>query len=104
MLGSTRVVTGQQQEMRARYDYLPFGEEVYVGRAGYGGGNVRQKFTGYEQDTETGLDYAKARYYASVAGRFTSPDPLSSSAKPATPQSWNRYSYTVNNPLRYVDP
>jgi hypothetical protein len=24
--------------------------------------------------------------------------------EPTEPQSWNRYSYTLNNPLRYVDP
>lgn len=37
-------------------------------------------------------------------GRFTSPDPLLSSADISDPQSWNRYSYSLNNPVRYVDP
>lgn len=65
---------------------------------------MRQKFTGYERDGETGLDYAQARYYASQLGRFTSIDPLLASGAPATPQSWNRYSYAFNNPLFYTDP
>ena len=37
-------------------------------------------------------------------GRFTSVDPAAASARAATPQSWNRYSYALNNPLFYVDP
>jgi RHS repeat-associated protein len=57
-----------------------------------------------ERDNETGLDYAKARYYATIHGRFISPDPLLESARPGIPQSWNRYSYCLNNPLIYIDP
>ena len=41
---------------------------------------------------------------ASAQGRFTSPDPLLGSANPLDPRSWNRYTYTLNNPLRYTDP
>jgi len=90
---------------------LPFGEEV---AAGVGGrttsqgysqvDNVRQQFTGYERDGETGLDYAQARYFSSTQGRFISPDPLLASGQPAEPQSWNRYAYVLNNPLMFVDP
>lgn len=60
---------------------FPFGEEVGAGVGGrttgqgYVADNVRQKFTGYERDNETGLDYAKARYMSSTQGRFTSPEP-----------------------------
>ncbi|MBK9708416.1 MAG: hypothetical protein IPO77_15860 [Acidobacteria bacterium] len=43
--------------------------------------SVRQRFDGYERDNETGLDFAQARYYNSMAGRFTSVDPLLSGAK-----------------------
>ena len=104
-LGSTRVVTGQNQEVKGRYDYHPFGEEVTLSRSNYGGtSSIKQGFTGYEKDDETGLDFAKGRYYGSQSGRFTSVDPLISSSKLNNPQSWNRYSYVVNNPLRYVDP
>jgi RHS repeat-associated protein len=57
-----------------------------------------------ERDVETGLDYFGARYYGSTQGRFTSIDPLMESAEPTMPQSWNRYSYVLNNPLGYTDP
>lgn len=61
-------------------------------------------FTGKERDQETGLDYFGARYYSGAQGRFTTPDPLMASGKASNPQTWNRYAYTLNNPLRFVDP
>ncbi len=112
-LGSTRMSIGTTGTLASvkRTDYLPFGEEigatVGIRTALQGYSQVdcwKQKFTGYEKDTETGLDYAQARYYSNVQGRFTSPDPLLSSGKIGTPQSWNRYSYSYNNPLKYTDP
>jgi RHS repeat-associated protein len=56
-----------------------------------------------ERDAETGLDFFGARYMSSAQGRFTSPDPKMF-PHDTDPQSWNKYSYTRNNPLRYVDP
>jgi RHS repeat-associated protein len=63
-----------------------------------------QYSTGKERDAETGLDYFLARYYSGPQGRFTSPDPTMLSVNTLNPQTWNRYSYVLNNPLRYVDP
>lgn len=117
-LGSTRVVTDAMGNAHSsgvargsRHDYLPFGEELYAGTDArppaqwYGAAyNARQRFTGYERDQETTLDYARARYYSAGQGRFTGVDPLSASARPARAQSWNRYAYVLNNPLRLVDP
>src|SRR4029078_12145774 len=37
-------------------------------------------------------------------GRFTSADPLIASGRTSLPQSWNRYAYALNNPLRLIDP
>jgi RHS repeat-associated protein len=62
-----------------------------------------QKFTGKERDDESGLDDFGARYYSSAMGRFMLPDPLLASATLENPQSWNRYSYALNNPLRFTD-
>ncbi len=63
-----------------------------------------QQFTGKERDAESGLGLLGARYMGSSLGRFTSPDPLLNSGQPWEPQSWNRYSYALGNPLRYIDP
>ena len=60
--------------------------------------------TGYEADAETGLNFAQARYQSSVQGRFTSADPLLASASVGNPQSFNRYTYVVNNPVNLTDP
>jgi RHS repeat-associated protein len=60
------------------------------------------KFTGKERDTESGLDNFGKRYYASSMGRFSSTDPGPYIWR--DPQTLNRYAYTRNNPLRYVDP
>ena len=94
----------------SRHDYLPFGEElVNVGgrttTQGYTNSDgARQKFTQKERDIETGLDYFGARYYANTQGRFTSPDPLLGSGRLENPQTWNKYDYVLDNPLKFSDP
>jgi RHS repeat-associated protein len=110
-LGTPRMVFDQSGSLAnvSRHDYLPFGEEVpanfRTGVGGYAtGDSVRQKFTQKERDNEAGLDYFEARYYGSTQGRFTSVDPLMASGRPSLPQSWNRYAYVLNSPLRLVDP
>jgi RHS repeat-associated protein len=132
-LGSTRIEADKSGSLAAmkRHDYAPFGEEMVAGIRLSGGvgqygyeppqTNVRQKFTAYERDGETGLDFAQARYYGNVQGRFTSVDPynivmetqFSEDKKEAqkqfggylsNPQRWNRYSYCLNNSLLYTDP
>ena len=62
------------------------------------------KYTGQKRDNETGLDYFGARYFSAPLGRFMRPDPLLNSGRPDNPQTWNRYAYVLNNPLRYIDP
>jgi RHS repeat-associated protein len=110
-LGTPRVVTGADGSVKARHDYLPFGEEVSAGtggrttQQGYVVDNVKQKFTQKERDVETGLDYFGARYYASTQGRFTSADPMFATKESfLNPQRWNLYVYVNNNPLVAVDP
>ncbi|HLA12649.1 MAG TPA: RHS repeat-associated core domain-containing protein [Pyrinomonadaceae bacterium] len=73
-------------------------------RADAGSGFNYPFLTSKERDNETGLDYFGERYYASTQGRFTSVDPLMASATTQDPQSFNRYTFVLNNPLRYVDP
>jgi len=61
------------------------------------------KFTGKERDAESNLDNSQARYMGSSLGRFMSPDPSNLSVDFWLPQTWNRYSYALNNPLAFVD-
>jgi RHS repeat-associated protein len=101
-LGSPRINTDATGKVIARHDMMPFGEEIL--RAENGMDSVRQKFTGYERDTETDLDFAQARMYNKNHGRFTSPDEPFNDQFEDTPQSWNLYSYVRNNPLNLIDP
>jgi len=68
----------------------------------------QRKFTSYEYDTNTELNYAGARYYNATTGKFLSQDPIYLSLGKLDiqlndPQSWNSYSYARNNPIVYVD-
>lgn len=59
---------------------------------------------GTKERDAVGLDYFGARYFSGAQGRFTSPDPLLNAGRPDNPQTWNKYAYTLNNPLKYTDP
>lgn len=110
-LGSPRIITDGGGNVISRHDYQPFGEEIAANIGGrlttqgyQANDGVRQQFTGYERDVESGLDYAQARYFSSKHGRFTSVDPLTASANMKNPQTFNRYSYALNSPYKFVDP
>lgn len=52
----------------------------------------------------TGIRQGKARYLSNDLTRFTSVDPSAASFNPANPQSWNRYAYSLNDPVNLIDP
>lgn len=111
-LGSPRILTDQTGTVISRRDFLPFGEEINPGvgsrssALNYGtNDNIRQKFTGYERDTETDLDFAQARMSAKSLGRFTSVDPQYFQASMTLdPQRFHLYGYARSNPLKWTDP
>ncbi|MGB7763196.1 MAG: RHS repeat-associated core domain-containing protein [Bryobacteraceae bacterium] len=82
--------------------YFPWGEERTPTT------NGADKFATYFRDGVTdgvGQDYANARYYNYNFGRFWSPDPKGlGSARPLSPGSWNRYTYSRNDPVNFRDP
>jgi RHS repeat-associated protein len=100
-LGTARVVTNAGGTILDDSDFYPFGLDRSV--VGPSSGNT-YKFTGKERDSESGLDNFGARYYASTLGRFMSPDPTMASVNGFNPQSWNRYAYVLNSPLKFLDP
>jgi RHS repeat-associated protein len=113
-LGSPRIITDGNGKVISRHDYLAFGDEVTDTVGNVGGRNstqgygveddIRKQYTGYEKDEESGLDFAKARYYNGKHGRFTSVDPMTASANVKDPQTFNRYSYAMNSPYKFTDP
>jgi RHS repeat-associated protein len=63
---------------------------------------LQRGFTGHEHLDRFGLINMNARLYDPLLGRMLSPDNYVQS--PDNIQSFNRYSYAWNNPLKYTDP
>ncbi|NOZ33948.1 MAG: hypothetical protein GXO80_01440 [Chlorobi bacterium] len=59
-------------------------------------------YTGHEHLTHFGIINMNGRLYDPVLGRFLSPDNYVQA--PDFTQNFNRYSYVLNNPLKYTDP
>ena len=112
-LGSVRANSNGES-----FSYFPWGEERGTGTA-----DGRTKFAGYYRDAP-GQDYANYRYYSATTGSFWSPDPAGAgaadtgygsgmaasyipgfgAAHPDTPLSWNRYLYSLGDPINLFDP
>ena len=99
-LGSSSVLSDHAGNRVEHYEYSAFGRERYNDPAV--AFPVSQRFTGQVLDDAIGLYYYGARYYDADLGRFIQPDTVISDF--SNPQSYNRYTYTLNNPLKYVDP
>jgi RHS repeat-associated protein len=102
-LGSASLTTSSTGGLVGSVRYKPFGEV----RNGYSSaGMVTDKlFTGQEREPVGyvgNIDLFGARFYSPVLGRFLSADSIVPGA--SKPQALNRYAYSFNNPLRYVDP
>ena len=106
-LGSTRMTyklnftfgaVYQNATIQYMADYYSFGKIVreYINP---GTSAEKYQYTGKERDTESGYDYFNARNYHSEVGRFLSVDPLAGKYP-----SWSPYNYTMNNPIRFIDP
>jgi len=99
-LGSARLTSSPTQStgFLSSGAYAPFGE-TYASS-----GTTDVSFTGQNPDTVS-LDYDFLFRPYSTQGRWPTPDPAGlSAADPTNPQSWNRYAYVLNNPLRAIDP
>jgi RHS repeat-associated protein len=104
-VGTPRLATDESGISLTTHKYWPFGTES-PGSAD----TERMKFTGHERDLMASaggvpdvhsLDYMHARYYDASMGRL-SVDPVVGQQR--DPQSWNRYSYVLNNPINKADP
>ncbi len=99
-LGSTTMLitaAGAAVAGTAAY-YQPYGS----GRTSPPTTLTERGYTGHHENRDIGLTYMNARYYIPGLGRFLTADTLVPS--PTNPQSHNRYSYVLGNPLVLVDP
>ena len=107
-IDSVSMITSAKGEMVAGVDidsgksvvsYRPYGE---IDRTNSGGPDIfRYKYTGQEEDRETGLYYYKARYYDPKIGRFLEPD---TEVDMSALFGMNPYMYVDGNPITYNDP
>jgi RHS repeat-associated protein len=100
-LGSVVAVTNASETLTSQQRYLPFGQM----RTDLNGPRVTNTDFGYtgqrNLDGLSLMDY-HARMYDALLGRFVQPDSIIPSA--ANPQSWNRFSYVLNDPIGLTDP
>ena len=99
-MGTNVAVTNQGGSIQARYEYDAYGNVLSQENPGL----VTKTFgfTGYQEDDDTGLYYANARYYDSNTGRFLREDPQDGNT--SQPPSLHRYLYANANPNFYTDP
>jgi len=98
-LGSMVVALDSSGNLLSQQRYLPFGEvreDV---------GTITQTDFGYTSQRslpELGLMDYRARFYSPALGRFLQADTIAPGGD--KPQTWNRFTYSSNNPIRYNDP
>ncbi|TGL59515.1 RHS repeat-associated core domain-containing protein [Leptospira sarikeiensis] len=97
--GSGNRITGGTEAGASHISYDPYGE---IDRSDSFGPDIfRYKYTGQEEDKETGLYYYKARYYDPIIGRFLQADDRLDAGNP---DGMDVYMYTEGNPTSNVDP
>src|SRR5690606_37568243 len=106
-LGSTVAVTNGSGQLQAHYLYDAWGKQSQV-MAGFVGANPiapaasRRAYTGHENVEGLDIIHMNGRIYYPTLAHFMQADPIVQA--PGNSQSYNRYSYVLNNPLSYTDP
>jgi RHS repeat-associated protein len=103
-LGSVVAVTNASGTLTSQQRYLPFGQ-VRADIPSIPNSPITQTdfgFTGQRNLDGLGLMDYHARMYDAALGRFIQPDTIIPSM--ANPQSFNRFSYVLNNSVNATDP
>jgi RHS repeat-associated protein len=99
-IGTERMQTSYNGSTEGSYQSLPWGDRYTPS----GTNDDAYHYAQLDHDTESTTDHAQFRQYSPTQGRWMSPDPYDGSYDAANPQSLNRYSYALNNPLSHIDP
>ena len=103
-LGSVSAITNEAGDVISRYYYDVFGRQ-YGATDNSAIDGVPVTLRGYTIHRDIpGMDliHMGGRVYDPLLGRFTSADPFVTN--PLFSQGFNRYSYVLNNPLKFTDP
>jgi RHS repeat-associated protein len=104
ILGTERLRTNYQGETAATETSLAFGDNFKQTVVLSNSDQDDSQFAGQDHDTESSTEHAQFRQYSSTLGRWMSPDPYDGSYNLQNPQSFNRYTYVLNNPYSLKDP
>jgi len=105
-LGSYDVISNQNGTVKERYNFDPWGRRRNPADWSYN--NIAEThfldrgFTGHEHLDQFNLINMNGRVYDPLMAMFLSPDNYVQS--PDLTQNFNRYTYCLNNPLKYTDP
>ena len=97
-LGSQAITADVNGSKIAEVRYYPWGEDRYYAYTS----TTNYRFTGQRMESYINLYWYGSRWYDSALGRFIQPDFIIPDQNDS--QSWDRYCYTLNNPIRYNDP
>ena len=100
-LGTERIRTTSSGSLEGRFMQLAFGDGYQVTS---GSDTDDAHFASLDYDAPMQTSHAQFRELDTTHGRWMSPDPYDGSYSIFNPQSLNRYSYVLNNPLALVDP
>ncbi len=105
-LGSVEALTDESGNLIEEYSYDAWGlrrdPKTWKPLTGSFATKTDRGFTGHEHLDLFNMINMNGRVYDPVIGYFSSPDPVI--GIPNSPESFNLYVYTHNNPLSYVDP
>ncbi|WP_196219364.1 RHS repeat-associated core domain-containing protein [Leptospira santarosai] len=97
--GAGKPISGGSAVGTSFVSYKPYGGILRTDS--YGPDVFRYKYTGQEEDKETGLLYYKSRYYDPEMARFLQADSI---VNGESVSGSNLYTYVDGNPLSYRDP
>ncbi|MBX3254570.1 MAG: hypothetical protein KF862_10555 [Chitinophagaceae bacterium] len=107
-IGSITHITNASKVLQAEYSYDAWGRmRNPANLALYAFGSdpallLNRGYTGHEHTKEFNLINMNARLYDAIVGRMLSPDNYVQD--PINPMHFNRYTYVLNNPMKYNDP
>ena len=105
-LGSSSVVADDSGTVQSNYSYDAWGNprnaSNWSALSAWPDYEADEGFTGHEMMSSLELVHMNGRVYDPLIGRFLSPDIFIQAE--GNLQNYNRYSYVLNNPLKYVDP
>jgi RHS repeat-associated protein len=99
-LGTERVRTTYNGAVSISIASLPWADQ----HTPAGDNGDQHDFAGMDRDLEDATEHAQYRQFSTNLGRWLSPDQYLGSYDFSNPQSFNRYSYALNDPANYVDP